>query len=656
MLLTGMAFAVMSGVSGQGYLMLAGGGGEDWGGWSDLPFAFVVEHATNRKVAVISYNADQTDWIPNYFKSVGAVEADNIHIGSRFAADQQSMYDSLVAYDAIYLKGGDQSRYYDYYRDTKTSEAFQFIYDNGGVLSGTSAGCAILSPIAFTAEIASVDPSQALLNAYSGQVTLADDFLNTRPERFIYDTHFAERGRFGRLPAFMANWYRDQGEVAIGIGVDDHTALCIDPSGMATVYGTGAVSFLFSREPSEPFDTEAKMLISGPMEMHQLLNGCTVDLGSWDMTGLEDFVDPPLKEENRRNTILFTGTDYPSDTVFEYFVQHTGHPSDPIVIITGLGTSRAEEMKGSLEDAGAGEVIIVQALSGSQGNQSVTAALEGAGKFFFIENDYNDLIGFVRGWGNGPLLMDRLTSPGTVSLFIGDNARFAGKTVVEKYNDLDYPSYHGLLEFHKGLGLLGTTAIMPYSFVFAETYENTVTGLPYAMVKDSLSYGLYVAGNTLGEYSYDADSKSFYRNVTGSFPLVFLHSKGTGTGFADQGPEALSRNVAGFGSMDLQFLGPDDRVTAGTNVPVPAMPGRFQHTMTIYPNPAVSFFRVEGVPEGYVVTLTDLFGRQVRSMVLEDSHVVNVTGLPAGLYMVGITDPGSGQRYPAKRLIIAQSR
>jgi hypothetical protein len=58
---------------GQGYLMLAGGAGESQGGWSDTPYKWVVDHAANKRIAVISYSSGQTEWIPDYFKSFGAV-------------------------------------------------------------------------------------------------------------------------------------------------------------------------------------------------------------------------------------------------------------------------------------------------------------------------------------------------------------------------------------------------------------------------------------------------------------------------------------------------------------------------------------------------------------------------------------------------------
>ena len=49
----------------QGFLMLAGGGGEDEGGWSDEPYQWVVDHAQNKRIAVISYS-EQTNWLPEF--------------------------------------------------------------------------------------------------------------------------------------------------------------------------------------------------------------------------------------------------------------------------------------------------------------------------------------------------------------------------------------------------------------------------------------------------------------------------------------------------------------------------------------------------------------------------------------------------------------
>ena len=54
--------------------------------------------------------------LPDYFMELGAVEAVNIRIDSRDLADQAIMLDSLNQYDGLFFKGGDQGRYYEYYK------------------------------------------------------------------------------------------------------------------------------------------------------------------------------------------------------------------------------------------------------------------------------------------------------------------------------------------------------------------------------------------------------------------------------------------------------------------------------------------------------------------------------------------------------------
>lgn len=58
--------------------MLVGGGSESNGGWSDTPYSWLVENAPNKKIGIISYS-EADDWLPNYFKGLGDVEADNIY-------------------------------------------------------------------------------------------------------------------------------------------------------------------------------------------------------------------------------------------------------------------------------------------------------------------------------------------------------------------------------------------------------------------------------------------------------------------------------------------------------------------------------------------------------------------------------------------------
>lgn len=633
----------------QGFLMLAGGSSETNGGWSDAPYGWVVDHAANKRIAVISYN-QETAWIPNYFKSLGALEAKNFYIPDFATANSQSMYDSLVTYDGVFLKGGDQSVYYESYLNSKTQEALQAIYNSGGVLSGTSAGMAILSPIVYTAQGAYIYPGPAIANPYSEQITLKDDFLFTLDLPYIFDTHFVQRGRFGRLPAFMANWYKNNKIAVIGIGVDDRTALCIDQTGNASVYGTAAANFYFPAEDVLPFDTTITMFRTGSMKTVQLLHGCNINLNTGDVTGLSQAITPAVIAENEKITVVLSGSDQVSDAACAYFVNQEGAIDDTIVIVTGSSLLLANNVKNLLQNQGAESVMIIQALPSALHDVLVGQAIQQGRKFLFIGNNYNELMEFTAGEGNGIMLNAKIRQPLAVSFFAGDNARFAGETVVNKYMGAGFASYYGELEFDPGLGLLNTTAIMPNTFLNEDIYENTVSGLPYAMITDSLAFGLYLTGNTFCRYSWDVDNTTFFESLGGSFPLIVMQNLGCHADVANQGPYASSRNVAGFDSMQLQFLAPSDKVNAGAINPN-FINDSDVFGMQIFPNPVHSSCSIRLAPGEYALSISDVNGRVIQKQNFNDQTSLSVTQFSAGVYFLQIEKKGSPGRISHKLMV-----
>ncbi|MEW5845142.1 MAG: T9SS type A sorting domain-containing protein [Bacteroidota bacterium] len=619
-------------LKGQGYLMLAGGGGESAGGWSDLPYAWVVNHSANKKVAVISVN-DETDWVPNYFKSFGAKWTKNFKIDSKSLANSQWLYDSLVTYNAIFLKGGDQSKYYEYYKGTKTQQALQYVYNNGGVLAGTSAGAMILSPIVYTAQVASVDPSTALMSAYSPQITLANDFVNTIQGNFIFDTHVAERSRMGRIPAFMASWYKLTGQIAIGVGIDDHTAICISPNGSAVIYGTGAVGIYRVPNTSNPFDTQVSMLKSNYIELAQLLHGTTINLNTFEVSGYSNTINPLVNEINSRIAVFFSGTDYPSDDACAYFVNQAGGSADPILIVTGTDQSRANSLKSTFTAKGAAKVDIIQGLTANSSNTEHQALINAAKKFVFVSNDRVEFFSYLNAVGNGQLLKNKLKASESISFFVGDNARFAGASIVNNYTTSG-ASYNGQLEFSSGIGLLENLCIIPNAFINSQYYENSVTGVSYAMLHDKLKYGLLITGSTFACYSYDSQQKSYFKNLFGSYPLVFLRNSGTKGAFANQGPYSQSRNIAGFEKIMLRFVGNADTVVVGTNVPTnTAEMLNPVSSINIYPNPAMDFINIE-VSEPSHIEIFDITGKKMVEAHVDKISTISISNLPEGIYLV----------------------
>jgi len=633
---------------GQGYLMLAGGGGESAGGWSDLPYAWVVNHSANKKVAVISVN-DETDWVPDYFKSFGAKWAKNFKIDSKSLANSQWLYDSLITYNAIFLKGGDQSKYYEYYKGTKTQQAIQYVYNNGGVLAGTSAGAMILSPIVFTAQVASVDPSTALMSAYSPQITLANDFVNTLQGNFIFDTHVAERGRLGRLPAFMATWFKQTGQIAIGVGIDDHTAICISPNGSAIIYGTGAVGIYRVTNTTNPFDTQVSMLKSNYIELTQLLHGATINLNTFEVSGYSNTINPLVNEINSRITVFFSGTDYPSDDACAYFVNQAGGSADPILIVTGTDQTRANSLKSTFTAKGAAKVDIIQGLTANSSNTEHQALINAAKKFVFVSNDRVELFSYLNAMGNGQLLKTRLKAPEMVSFFVGDNARFAGASVVNNYTTSG-ASYNGQLQFSSGIGLLENLCIIPNAFINSQYYENCVTGVSYLMLRDKLKNGLLITGSTFACYTYDSQKKSYFKNLLGSYPLVFLSNSGTKGAFANQGPYSQSRNIAGFEKIMLRFVGNADTVLVGTNVPTNTAeilnPGC---SINIYPNPAIDFVNIEVSEPGHI-EIFDITGKKLVEAHAAEKSTISISNLPEGIYLLRFTS-GQDKNIATRKLI-----
>lgn len=622
-------------VCGQGYLMLAGGGGETAGGWSDLPYAWVVNHSANKKVAIISVN-DETDWLPNYFKTFGAKWAKNFKISSRSVADQQWLFDTLISYNAIFLKGGDQSKYYEYYKGTKTHQAIQQVYNNGGVLAGTSAGAMILSPIIYTAQVTSVDPSTTLMNAFTSQITLANDFLNTLQGRFIFDTHVAERGRLGRIPAFMATWYKQTGQQSIGVGIDDHTALCVEPNGNATVYGTGAVGFYKAANSTAPFDVQSTMLKSDYLLLTQVLHGKTINMNTLEVAGYNSQFNPLIGEINSRITVFFSGTDYPSEEACSHFVNQTGTNADPILIITGTDQTRANSLKSTFTSNGALKVDIIQALVANSGNTQHQALISSAKKFVFVSNDRAELFDYLNAAGNGQLLASKLKASEAVSFFVGDNARFAGASVVNNYT-ASGASYYGELQFSAGIGLLGNTCIIPNAFINSQYYENTVTGITYSMFRDNLKNGLLITGSTFACYTYNPQQKSYIKNLMGSFPLIIFQNIGTKGAFANQGPYSQSRNISGFEQIKLRFLGTSDTVVVGNNVPTSL--GQhifFENPIKVYPNPLKDFVNVE-VNEPSSIEIFDITGRRVLKTSTCEKITISLSGYPAGIYFLKVS-------------------
>jgi len=643
--LTSILFSALCASAQPGRMLLVGGGSEKNGpsSWSTPAYRWAAE---GKKVAIIGTS---TGTLAGYFTSqCGAARAKEFAIASRDSADSQATYDTLISYDMIFFRGGDQYDYYRYYKGTRLLEAVGHVYASGGTICGTSAGMHILSGVVFTAKYGSAYPDECIENPDNHYVTLADDFLDFFPA-FLFDTHFAERGRFGRLAGFMANYYLHHAIPVTGIGMDDMTCMTIDESGLGTVYGTGCANFYLA---GTGFTLNGTKLLNDSIRVVQLLQGCTYDFqtGEFGYGTLDRQILTAGMEETGNYTVFASGSDLISDNtgMLTELVRSAGVPSAPVLLLSG-NLSTASGFSQKILELGSSAVMTFMPTPATGHDTALTNALMMAEKILLHEIAYEDLAVFLE-TPNGILLRSRLHTDGMISAFAGNNARYAGKTVVENYLT-EYASWYGELTFHPGLALLKHTVIMPQTYLSSDIYENTVTAVPYAMLLDTLKFGIWLTDHSYMKY-HPKDGQAVLSG-DGAAPLMILRNSGTKGGFASQtstgSATADPRMVAGFENLTLTFS--DTTVPYRMGMVKPSATGGQEGKITwkVFPNPASDRLFFSGFPDSFRWEITDLSGRMVIAGLADDSGASAEVGqLAPGCYFLRVSLTSGPQVFHTK--------
>jgi cyanophycinase len=270
--------------------MMVGGGGENYGSWSDNPYGWFVEKAGFGKIINIDVD-EASDWYPTYFESLGAsITSYNLQIATEADANSFPIFQELLSADGIFIEGGDQWDYVSTWKNTYVQTAIQSVYENGGVIGGTSAGLAILGEIVFDGQNGSLTSDQAAYNPYHYRVSITDDFLNILPGVFT-DSHFNERGRLARLTVMLARRNQDNNEDLLGIGVEYKTAFCVDESMIGTVHGE-MVTIIHQSDSSEIQCIANEPPRFTDIVFNQLLDGDQYNLSTREFVGAGSWSEP----------------------------------------------------------------------------------------------------------------------------------------------------------------------------------------------------------------------------------------------------------------------------------------------------------------------------------------------------------------------------
>jgi cyanophycinase len=183
------------------------------------------------RIAVIPTASERDDTGRRYeriFKDLGARSVRTFDFAARADAEDEKEIDDLKESSGIFLSGGNQLRLSTVLGGTAAAKALRRANAAGVPVAGTSAGAAFLSEhmIAFGDEGAT---------PRAGMVTLAPGLGLTN--RVVVDQHFRQRDRLGRLLAALA-----YNPFAIGLGLDEDTAVFLDADNALEVAGSGAVT------------------------------------------------------------------------------------------------------------------------------------------------------------------------------------------------------------------------------------------------------------------------------------------------------------------------------------------------------------------------------------------------------------------------------
>jgi cyanophycinase len=182
------------------------------------------------------------------YDMVGVNSVETIIIDSRAKADLATVTQKIRNAEALFIAGGDQWDYVNYWKNSGTEDAINYLINTKHVtVGGTSAGLAVMGSVYYSAQTGSVTSAQALSNPYHRYVTLGqNDFISSSLlQNTITDSHYSQRDRQGRHVTFMARMMKDFTYNSIkGIGIDEQTAVCIDETGIGKVYGTNTAYFL----------------------------------------------------------------------------------------------------------------------------------------------------------------------------------------------------------------------------------------------------------------------------------------------------------------------------------------------------------------------------------------------------------------------------
>ncbi len=276
-------------IRAKGKLIALGGGGDD--GLIELVRTEICELHAHIEVITTATRKPEESGIAykKAFEALGCSNVHFMHIDEARQADTPENIARISRANVIFFTGGDQLRLAKFLGNTKLLQLMQQRFqDEEIIISGTSAGAAVMS-------------DRMIYNGHGHYSLIKGEMKTTFGFGFIkhvfIDTHFAERGRFGRLAHAVTH-----DPHYIGIGLSEETGIIISNGNEVEVFGDGVVTIIDASHST--FSNTREVAENEPiavegLKMHLLVKGYRYCLQE------HVFMPVPQEQQNGSATEIF---------------------------------------------------------------------------------------------------------------------------------------------------------------------------------------------------------------------------------------------------------------------------------------------------------------------------------------------------------------
>ncbi|HWW75690.1 MAG TPA: cyanophycinase [Pyrinomonadaceae bacterium] len=251
--------------------LFAVGGGDIKEGDAPLLKEFVkLARGARARVVVMTVATDEpaaaAREYTNAFKRLGVDDVKAVDVSARADALKPEALEAVGQATGLFFTGGDQLHITSLLGGTEMQALMQRRYEKGLVIGGTSAGAAMMSNSMILGGAADESPKVGAVEIGPGMDLIVGA---------VIDTHFSQRGRYGRLLTAVAHYPQD-----LGLGIDEKTAMVVNRNefevigeGAVVVIDTGAMTYT-----SLPYTEKGDGLSLYDVRVHVLSAGARFDL------------------------------------------------------------------------------------------------------------------------------------------------------------------------------------------------------------------------------------------------------------------------------------------------------------------------------------------------------------------------------------------